>query len=117
MADQPVIKNVSNLGELDVPLLRRFVDIGEEIEVSVEHAAQFLAQAINWAPVNDAAKKILADITPEPVIEAPVEPAPHQVIVPDESAPAAPVPVPVVVPVTPVPAVVPVPDSDEGATA
>lgn len=95
MADQPVIKNRSVLGELDVPLLRRFVEFGEEIEVKAEHAENLLAQYANWEAVNDAAKEILARVVAAE--KARNEPA----TVPAPAEPVAPVPPVVVAPVTP----------------
>lgn len=65
----PIIKNVSPLGELDVPLLGRFLDAGEEVEVSDEAAERLLPQAANYAPVDDDAKAILAKLYPEPESE------------------------------------------------
>lgn len=61
-----IIKNVSPLGELDVPLLGRFLDYGEEIEVSDDVAERLLPQAENYEPVDDEAKAILAKLNGEP---------------------------------------------------
>lgn len=122
MADKPIIKNKSVLGELDVPLLRKFVAFGEEVEVEVEHAENLLAQYVNWDAVNDVAKAIVAKIraaeearnaVPAPThhiepVSAPDEPAPAAPVIP---TPVAPV-VPVVVPVVSVPAA-PAPDATE----
>lgn len=60
----PIIKNVSPLGELDVPLLGRFLDYEEEIEVSDDVAERLLPQAENYQPVDDAAKAVLAKLYP-----------------------------------------------------
>lgn len=60
-----IIKNVSPLGELDVPLLGRFVDYGEEFEVTKEQAERLLPQAENYEPVDDDAKAVLANINGE----------------------------------------------------
>jgi hypothetical protein len=57
----PVIKNVSPLGALDIPLLRRVVEFGEEVEVKAEHAAVLLEQDI-YEAVDKAAKTIVAKI-------------------------------------------------------
>lgn len=46
----PTIRNVSPIGDLDVPLLRRVVRAGEEIEVTKDQAEALLAQASNWQP-------------------------------------------------------------------
>lgn len=112
MAEKPVIKNRSVLGELDVPLLRKFVAFGEEVVVEVEHAENLLAQYANWDAVNDAAKAIVARIrAAEEARNAPpvVEPAP--------AVPATPTPVAPVVPVVvTVPASVPAPDAPEAKT-
>lgn len=42
------IKNMSPLGDLDVPLLGRVVKSGEVVEVSPEHAQQLLRQGDLW---------------------------------------------------------------------
>lgn len=60
-----IIKNVSPLGDLDVPLLGRFLDAGEEIEVSDDVAERLLPQAENYEPVDDEAKAILAKLYPD----------------------------------------------------
>lgn len=60
-----IIKNVSPLGELDVPLLGRFIDYGEEFEVSKDQAERLLPQAENYEPVDDEAKAVLAAINGE----------------------------------------------------
>ena len=59
-----IIKNVSPLGELDVPLLGRFLAFGEEIEVSDDVAERLLPQAENYEPVDDEAKAIFAKLFP-----------------------------------------------------
>lgn len=50
----PTIQNVSTIGDLDVPLLRRVVKAGETVDVSAEHAALLLDQSSIWAPVTTA---------------------------------------------------------------
>jgi hypothetical protein len=55
------IKNISPLGDLDVPSLGITVKAGAIAEVSDEAAASLLEQTINWAPADKAA----ASITPE----------------------------------------------------
>jgi hypothetical protein len=45
----PRIKNVSPLGDLDVPDLRRIVAAGEVVEVDDALAEALLAQPVNWA--------------------------------------------------------------------
>jgi len=47
----PKIKNVSPLGDLDVPLLRRIVPGGAVVDVADEHAARLLEQADIWQEV------------------------------------------------------------------
>ena len=47
----PTIRNVSPIGDLDVPLLRCIVRAGEEIEVTKDQADALLAQPSNWQPV------------------------------------------------------------------
>ena len=44
------IVNVSPLGDLDVPALRRIVKAGEVVEVDDALGANLLEQPINWAP-------------------------------------------------------------------
>jgi hypothetical protein len=52
----PLIRNVSPLGDLDVPLLGRILAAGEEVDVPKETAALLLAQPDNFQPVTPAAK-------------------------------------------------------------
>jgi len=54
------VKNISPLGDVDVPALGLSVKAGATIEVSDEAAASLLEQTINWAPADKAA----ASITP-----------------------------------------------------
>jgi hypothetical protein len=44
----PTIRNISPIGALDVPLLRRIVGAGETVEVTDDQAERFLAQPANW---------------------------------------------------------------------
>lgn len=55
------IKNVSPLGDLDVPLLgNRIVKAGEEVDVPDEKAKRLLLQPDNWQPaVKGAASKAI----------------------------------------------------------
>ena len=53
----PVIRNVSPLGDLDVPLLGRIVTAGEEIDVPKAAAELLLAQPDNFQPVVKYASK------------------------------------------------------------
>jgi len=46
----PKIKNVSPVGDLDVPLLRRIVHAGEVVDVTEEQAARLTEQDI-WTEV------------------------------------------------------------------
>jgi hypothetical protein len=55
------IKNISPLGDVDVPALGLSVKAGETIEVADNAAASLLEQTDNWAPADRAA----ASITPE----------------------------------------------------
>jgi len=59
----PKLKNVSPLGELDVPLLDRILDAGEEFDVSDEIAGKLLPQAENYQPADNAARAILDRLT------------------------------------------------------
>lgn len=44
----PTIRNVSPVGDLDVPLLRRIVARGEATEVTDDQATRLLDQPANW---------------------------------------------------------------------
>ena len=52
----PQIQNVSPIGDLDVPLLRRIVRAGEVVDVTDEQAARLLPQEI-WAAVEPTKDK------------------------------------------------------------
>lgn len=62
----PKLKNVSPLGELDVPLLDRILAAGEEFDVSDEIAEKLLPQAENYQPADKAARAILDRLTGAP---------------------------------------------------
>lgn len=51
------IKNVSPLGDLDVPLLGRVVRRGETVDVPAEAATRLLKQEI-WVPVDKSAEAL-----------------------------------------------------------
>lgn len=55
------IRNDSPLGDLDVPLLRRIVKRGEEVDVSAEQAERLLPQEI-WTAVDDEARRVQAEL-------------------------------------------------------
>lgn len=57
------IKNISPLGDLDVPALELSVKAGATVDVADDVAASLLEQTDNWAPADKAA----ASITPEGV--------------------------------------------------
>ncbi|MGM9473186.1 hypothetical protein ACS5PJ_14425 [Pseudarthrobacter sp. YS3] len=59
----PRIKNVSPLGALDVPLLRRVVEADEIIDVTEDQARVLLLQPDNYQPTDKAAKTLAADLT------------------------------------------------------
>ena len=59
----PKIQNISPLGDLDVPLLRRAVEAGEVVDVSDDHAELLLAQTGAWAPVAGASRSRRASST------------------------------------------------------
>lgn len=61
----PRIKNVSPLGALDVPLLRRVVEAEEIVDVTEDQARVLLLQADNYQPTDKAAKAIAADLAAE----------------------------------------------------
>lgn len=81
----PKLKNISPLGELDVPLLDRILDAGEEFDVSAETAEKLLPQAENYQPVDDEAHAILDRLTGR---NEPTEPAPEQSPEPAPEAPS-----------------------------
>ncbi len=62
------LRNVCPLGvSLDVPLLRRAVDFGEDIDVTVDQARRLLP-SVNFDPADDEAAAVeaeLADDEPE----------------------------------------------------
>ena len=58
------IRNVSPLGELDVPLLRRVVPAGEAVTVTDEQAARLLPQTGAWQPADKAARDLLDALQP-----------------------------------------------------
>lgn len=45
------IRNVSPLGDLDVPLLNQIVPAGDKVQVTKAQGEQLLLQASNWQPV------------------------------------------------------------------
>ena len=53
----PTIRNVSPVGDLDVPLLRRVVKAGEELVVTDDQADRLLAQEENFVTVSRRAAK------------------------------------------------------------
>ncbi len=60
------IRNVSPLGDLDVPLLRRDVEAGEVVDVTAAQAEMLLPQNVNWEPADDDAEGIAASLGVEP---------------------------------------------------
>ena len=64
----PTIKNVSPVGDLDVPLLHRIVKAGEAVTVTEDQARRLLPQEI-WEPVDKAAKSIQSEIDHPAVAE------------------------------------------------
>lgn len=57
----PTIQNVSPIGDLDVPLLRRIVKRDEIVEVTAAQALRLLPQGI-WLAVDDDAQTIQTEI-------------------------------------------------------
>ena len=49
----PLLKNVSPVGDLDIPLLGRVVAAGEEFEVTAEQAGLLLPQEANFVKVDE----------------------------------------------------------------
>jgi hypothetical protein len=59
----PKLKNISPLGTIDVPLLRRVLDAGETVDVTADQARVLLLQPANYEPADKTAKAIAADLT------------------------------------------------------
>ncbi|MEJ1195077.1 hypothetical protein [Pseudarthrobacter sp. CCNWLW207] len=59
----PRLKNISPLGALDVPLLRRVVEADEIVDVTEDQARVLLLQPDNYQPTDKAAKTLAADLT------------------------------------------------------
>ncbi|ALV43119.1 hypothetical protein AU252_19765 [Pseudarthrobacter sulfonivorans] len=59
----PKLKNISPLGALDVPLLRRVVDAGEVFDTTEDQARVLLLQSDNYQPADKAAKTLAASLT------------------------------------------------------
>lgn len=59
----PRLKNISPLGALDVPLLRRIVEADEIVDVTEDQARVLLLQPDNYQPTDKAAKTLAADLT------------------------------------------------------
>ncbi len=56
------VRNVSPFGGLKVPLLRRQLERDEVVDVSADHAAQLVVQPVNFAPADQEAAALLAQI-------------------------------------------------------
>lgn len=50
-------RNVSSLGDLELPAVRQIVPAGGEVTVPDEIAASLAAQPANWEPVTETKKK------------------------------------------------------------
>ncbi len=61
----PKLKNISPLGDLDVPLLRRVVEADEVFDVNEDQARVLLLQHDNYRPADKAAKTLAAALTAE----------------------------------------------------
>lgn len=59
----PKLKNISPLGALDVPLLRRVVEADEVFDVNEDQALVLLLQPDNYQPADEAAKTLAASLT------------------------------------------------------
>jgi hypothetical protein len=72
-ASVPKLRNHSHRGDLDIPLVRRVVPFGHEFDVTDEQARVLLQQPANYAPADDAAKAIAAELAKaaEPAGEKP----------------------------------------------
>jgi len=64
----PKFTNVSPLGALEVPALRRVVEHGETVEVADERALSLAAQPATWEPADDDTREWVLAHT-EPVSE------------------------------------------------
>lgn len=62
----PMIRNISPLGALDVPLLGRVLEAGEEADVTEDQAERLLTQSDNYEAVDRKAKAVVKAIQ-EPV--------------------------------------------------
>jgi hypothetical protein len=60
-----VLRNVSSVGAVDVPIARLSVEAGAEFTVPKPVAAVLLRQAVNFVPVDDEAKAVAADLAAE----------------------------------------------------
>ena len=61
----PKLKNISPLGDLDVPLLRTVIEAGETVTVTEDQARVLLLQPDNYEPADRPAKAIAADLRAE----------------------------------------------------
>lgn len=59
----PRLKNISPLGALDVPLLRKVIEADEIVDVTEDQARVLLLQPDNYQPTDKAAKALAADLT------------------------------------------------------
>jgi hypothetical protein len=50
----PILRNINPLGAIDLPLLGRTLDAGEEFEVTDDQAAVLLQQIGNYVRADDA---------------------------------------------------------------
>lgn len=57
----PTLRNISPLGDLDIPLLRRVVKRGETFSCTAEQAARLLPQSDNFEQVHESKAKSKPD--------------------------------------------------------
>lgn len=71
----PKFKNISPVGDLELPLIGRVVEHGEVIEVSDAQAERLEGQEGTWEPVTTRSKKHPDDLITPPVLDE--QPAPE----------------------------------------
>lgn len=58
----PKLRNISPLGDLDVPLLRTVIPAGETVDVTEDQARALLQQPGNYEPADKSAKALAGDL-------------------------------------------------------
>jgi hypothetical protein len=65
------ITNTSPYGDLDIPLLGVIVEAGQTVDVTEDQARRLLPQVENYAPADDEARAIAAELIPADDDQAP----------------------------------------------